>query len=253
VNPRVPSLRAGSLAAACLAAALPVAAFDGSSPTLDSLGGRSDPPPSPAAAAPSAAQAAADPRWIILHCRPEVLEAFLKLYTDAVAYNSRRSTEMGELALTIDGDPDGGYRFAPAPRRRSALCQSAAVSDASVAVAHTHPKAGAVQEPVGADCDSRMPNYVITHEAIYVTNAHQGGRRFQNTGDSGDLGTYRTLLDSGWRHRENWTNERWLRRCAVDAVESLERRDRSRRCYYDPAQAAEYRRRGRAPDCAAAE
>jgi hypothetical protein len=187
--------------------------------------------PSGAVEAPPAA--AADPSQdIALHCRPEALAAFLELHKDTEGY--------AEEALTIERD-GASLRFVRAAERRGQLCQSVETGAQTAAIAHTHPdKADAVQVPVGADCDTTLPNYVVTRDHVYLTVSRApGARLYRASGDSDDLGSYRIVLDSGWRRRENWTDPAWQKRCAERALEA---RGRSRRCSRDFDRESEYRR-----------
>lgn len=192
-------------------------------------------------AAPLAAQApAADPSQdVALHCRPEVLQAFAGLFDAMEGY--------AEEALTIAREGEG-LRFLRAEERREDFCQSVLVDDRTVAIAHTHPdQSDAVQIPVGADCDTRQPNYVVTREAVYVTVVKpEGARLFRATGDDEDLGRFREVLGRGWRRRESWNDPRWQASCAERAV-SERSTGRTRRCHYSAEQARRYRRAGGTP------
>lgn len=191
-------------------------------------------------AAPSAAQNAADPSQdVALHCRPEVLEAFRGLFDSMQGY--------AEEALTISRDGEA-LRFTRAPEQREDLCQSVLVDARTVAIAHTHPdRSDAVQIPVGADCDTRQPNYVVTRETVYVTVVKsEGARLFRATGDEDDLGRYRQVLGRGWRRRESWSDPRWQADCVERAVNERST-GRARRCHYDAEQARRYRRAGGSP------
>lgn len=195
-------------------------------------------------AAPAVAQAPAAPppdasQDVALHCRPEALEAFLGLFDAMEGY--------AEEALTVSREGEA-LRFVRAQERREDFCQSVRVDGNTVAIAHTHPdQSDAVQIPVGADCDTRQPNYVLTRDALYVTVVKpEGARLFRATGEDEDLGRYRQVLGREWRRRESWSDPRWQARCVERAL-SERSSGRTRRCHYDPEQARRYRNAGGSP------
>jgi hypothetical protein len=181
--------------------------------------------------------AAADPSQdIALHCRPEVLAAFADMFAEMKGYK--------EEALTIAREGEA-LRIARSTPRAEELCQSVLVDGQTAAIAHTHAdRDDAVQIPVGPDCDTAQPNYVVTREAVYVTVVKEpGARRFRDTGDRDDLGRYRQVLGSEWRRRERWSDPQWQRSCAERALESRGSRA-ARVCHFDADQSRRYRRAG---------
>lgn len=199
----------------------------------------------PAAAQTGAAAPAADPSQdVALHCRPEALEAFAALFDAMEGY--------AEEALTVSREGES-LRFERARERREELCQSVVVDGRTVAIAHTHPdRSDAVQIPVGADCDTRQPNYIVTRDALYVTVVKPAGAAlFRATGDQEDLGRYRQVLGRGWRRRDEWRDPAWQARCVERAL-AARSSGGSRRCHYDPEHARRYRRaQGSPPPCKA--
>lgn len=187
------------------------------------------------AGAVEAAAAAPDPSQdIALHCRPEVLAAFADMFAEMRGYKEEA------LTLVRDGDALRVTRSAP---RQEDLCQSVRVDGRTAAIAHTHAdRADAVQIPVGPDCDTAQPNYVVTREAVYVTVPREpGAKLFRDSGDADHLGRYRVALGAGWRRREDWGDPRWQARCVERALESRGSRG-ARSCHLDAEQARAFRR-----------
>lgn len=178
---------------------------------------------SPLAAPPDSSQD------IALHCRPQVLAAFADMFDEMRGYK--------EEALTLSRDGAALRIVRSAPREKD-LCQSVLVDGGTAAIAHTHAdKRDAVQVPVGPDCDTAQPNYVVTRDALYVTVVKtKGARLFRDSGERGDLGRYREVLGRGWRRRADWSDPDWQRRCVERALESRGSRE-GRVCHFDAEQA----------------
>lgn len=187
--------------------------------------------PSGAVEAPPAADPSQD---IALHCRPQVLAAFADMFDEMQGYK--------EEALTLSKDGAALRIVRSAPREKD-LCQSVLVDGGTAAIAHTHAdKRDAVQVPVGPDCDTAQPNYVVTRDALYVTVVKaKGARLFRDSGERGDLGRYREVLGPGWRRRADWSNPDWQRRCVERALESRGSGE-GRVCHFDAEQARLLRR-----------
>jgi hypothetical protein len=185
--------------------------------------------------------------YSILHCLPQTLQEFKKLLDETRGYR--------EQAAGIELD-DAGLRFTESSARGAELCQVVTMDmSRTVAMAHTHSKApDAVQEPVGADCDQPMPDYVITRAAIYVTIAKErGALGYKDSGRDGDLGQYRRVLGSEWQTlaslpRAAWDapeTREWTRLCGEEAARTLRDRSTWRRCSPDFGREAEYRQAGK--------
>lgn len=132
---------------------------------------------------------------------PLLLAAFADMFAEMRGYKEEA------LTLVRDGDALRVARSAP---RQEDLCQSVSVDGRTAAIAHTHAdRADAVQIPVGPDCDTAQPNYVVTREAVYVTVPREpGAKLFRDSGDADHLGRYRVALGAGWRRREQWSDPR---------------------------------------------
>ncbi len=105
-----------------------------------------------------------EPAEAPLHCRPEVIEAFQKIWK--MAGSGRRDYEAG---FRIDAVGSGYHIvYAPMSYERFRL-MIPIVRGVTVAIAHTHPDS-ASPKPLGQDLDAPVLNYVVSRRALWVSD-----------------------------------------------------------------------------------
>lgn len=100
-----------------------------------------------------------------LECRPDVIAAFQEAWSLA----GKGSAEY-EAVFRIDRRDDGGLDIVFAPLRKDLILTTSItiVPARTIAIAHTHPD-DAEPEPGPNDHTSPVPNFVISHDSLYVT------------------------------------------------------------------------------------
>ena len=232
------------LAAAFAAPAAALGHIDFKSPSSASF---SDAEPAPlqapilAADEQSPSADAPDPDF---HCRPDVIAAFDRLYTQSEALNETAGGRAIELVVQIV--PNEGafdFIFSDPPGENEDSCRRVRLAPGAVSRAHNHPP-NTFPEPSGVDCDSPVPNYILSPDGIYATNARAPNERlYGSTGEPRDLGTYRKIYSGdNWRTRRNRPD--WEDACRSEAARLYRRRRYSRgfpRCIRNHATEKEIR------------
>jgi hypothetical protein len=121
----------------------------------------------PAPAEPASAPASVEPAWLAvderLDCRPEVIAAFKEAWS-----KSGSGREEYEAAFRIDAAGEGyAIEFMPMTHEEYQLPVRYYPSS-TVAIVHTHPNT-ALRTPGPGDYDSKVPNFILSRTALYVT------------------------------------------------------------------------------------